>query len=439
VTHAPLAARVARELDELGLARGPWLVAVSGGPDSTALLLLLSAEAGARGLTLHVSHADHGIHPDSAAVAERVRGLAERLHLPVVVGRLALGADAGETEAREARYAWLRAECERHGAHGILTAHHADDQAETVLMRVLRGSGPAGLAGMSRRAADVVRPLLPFRREELAQYLLERGESAWIDPANLDPRHLRTWIRTSLLPRIHERLPDVTDRLIAVAAQARLDGEAWDDVLEGWPGLDARIAPGQVSLAADVLAGLGTPLALRLLRAAGRRAGRVMPLAAARRAIGLARGGSSGQRVDLGLCWNAELAFGRLVLAAAAGAPADTALPASGTLHWGAWRLTLRLEPAGRAERVAWHAWLAPGELVVGAPEQGERLRPLGGTGSRSVARLLQEAKVPRGERMAWPVLRRGGRPVWVPGVSRSETDVPEPGQEAVRIDVERA
>jgi len=422
----------------MGLAEGTWLVAVSGGPDSVALLLLLSDLAASRGLSLVVAHVDHGIHPASAEVAARVEQLAARRRLPVVVGRLALGAGATETEARAARYAWLREQARPLGALGILTGHHADDQAETVLMRVLRGSGPAGLAGMSRRAGDLVRPLLSFRREELAQYLLEQGEVAWLDPANADSRHLRSWIRASLLPRVAERLPDVSERLHALAAQARLERDAWDEVLERLPGMELRTEQGSVSIGAAALASFGAALGAQALRAASRRAGRVLTLAAARRALRLARDGESGQRVDLGQGWMAELSFGRLVLGRPPIADADGPVPEDGSVRWGGWTLAARRELAGRSERTGWIAWLPPGDITVGAPRAGERLRPLGGSGSRSIARLLQEAHVTRGDRMAWPVLRHGDRPVWVPGVSRSDDVVPHEGQEAVRIDVHR-
>jgi tRNA(Ile)-lysidine synthase len=404
-----------------------------------ALAHLLTDAATARGHVLVVAHADHGIHPDSATVAERVRQLAVDLGLPVVTGRLELGALATEAEAREARYRWLRAECARLGAHGILTAHHADDQAETVLMRALRGSGPAGLAGMARRTGDLVRPLLPFRREELAQYLLERGIAFWVDPSNADPKHLRSWIRTEVLPALERRLPDVTARLLAVADQARGEREAWDAVLDRLHGLGVRVEHGRVSLEAVELASLPGGLPAQLGRvAAGRVGGRVSP-AAARRAVRLARAGTSGQRVDLGGGWTAEMSFGRLVLGPATPGEADVALPTEGECRWCGWRLTSRSGPAGAVQRSGWQSWLPPGDLSAGAPRSGERLRPLGGTGSRLISRLLQEARVPRGERAAWPVLRRDGVAVWVPGVSRSESCVPEPGREAVRIDVERA
>jgi tRNA(Ile)-lysidine synthase len=434
----PLAARVARELDGLGLATGRWLVAVSGGPDSVALLHLMADAAPGRGLSLVVAHADHGIHFQSAQVAERVSRMADALGLPVTIGRLELGASASETEARTARYGWLRAECARLGAHGIVTAHHADDQVETVLMRALRGSGPAGLAGMARRSHNVVRPLLPFRREELAQYLLGLGVDAWLDPANTDPRHLRSWIRAEVLPMLERRLPDVGARLLQLADQARADRNAWDAVLERLGGLDVRTVPGSVSLDAGALVALDEVLAGALVRAAVRRLGHVVPAAAARRALRLAREGTSGQRADMGDGWTAELAFGRLVLGPPIATVPDVALPASGEFHWGRWVLACRQGTAGAVERSGWRTWVPSGHLTVGAMRRGERLRPLGGAGSRLISRLLQEAKVPRGERMAWPELRRGETAVWVPGVSRSGTDVPELGQEAVRIDVER-
>ena len=160
--------RLTASLAALELLDGSVVVAVSGGPDSVALLDLLDRTRAMHRLEIIVAHADHGIHPESAAVAATVEALAASLGYPCEVGRLRLGAGASETAAREARYRWLQEVAVRHAAVAILTAHHADDQAETVLMRLLSGSGPAGLAGMAPRAGPLVRPLLPFRRSELA-------------------------------------------------------------------------------------------------------------------------------------------------------------------------------------------------------------------------------------------------------------------------------
>jgi tRNA(Ile)-lysidine synthase len=139
-----LLARVSDHLRSLGLPPGRVLVAVSGGPDSVALLDLLCRTRNVHELEPVVGHVDHGIHPDSAAVARQVTALAAELGLPCHLEAVALGSAAGETDAREARYRLLFALADRLGIGPVVTAHHADDQLETILLRVLGGSGPAG-------------------------------------------------------------------------------------------------------------------------------------------------------------------------------------------------------------------------------------------------------------------------------------------------------
>ena len=153
------------------------MVAVSGGPDSVALLDLLHTLAPDLGLSLVVAHADHGIQADSGTVGQAVAALARRYGLPFELGELRLGSEASETAARRARYAWL-AEVQRHrAARYLVTAHHSDDQVETIVLRLLRGSGPAGLAGMPARArGGLVRPLLPFTRRDLVVAVVRGDE-----------------------------------------------------------------------------------------------------------------------------------------------------------------------------------------------------------------------------------------------------------------------
>src|SRR2546422_9659908 len=154
---------------------GTAIVAVSGGSASVALLDLLQAVAAERGLALVVAHADHQIQRGSGDVGKLVSGLADRYGLPFELGELGLGPDATETAARRARYAWLGEVRRGHGARYVITAHHRDDQVETILMRVLKGSAPAGLAGMRARGrgmrGGLVRPLLPFTRAQLAAHV----------------------------------------------------------------------------------------------------------------------------------------------------------------------------------------------------------------------------------------------------------------------------
>src|SRR5438132_375797 len=215
---------------------GTAIVAVSGGPDSVALLDLLQAAAAERGLALVVAHADHQMQRGSGDVGKLVRALADRYGLPFELGQLALGADATETTARVARYAWLREVQRRRSARYLVTAHHQDDQVETVLLRVLRGSAPAGLAGIPARArGGLVRPLLAFTRAELVAHVAAQRLAVHEDPANRDPRHLRSWIRLELLPLIERRR----------GGAGRRDERAWRCRVRRVPrGLASRSGPG---------------------------------------------------------------------------------------------------------------------------------------------------------------------------------------------------
>ena len=230
------AAAFRKHVGTLGLQPGRALVAVSGGPDSVALLDLLVRSRDAHGQDLVVAHVDHGIHPASADVARQVAALAESYGLVVEIGRLALGIGASETEAREERYAWLEMLRARLGASYIFTGHHGDDQVETVLMRFLAGSGPAGLAGMALINGRVVRPLLPFSHADLIRHLEEAALEAWVDPANSDRRHLRSWLRADLLPVLRARLPKVDASILRTTRQAARDRAAWDALLDVLPG-----------------------------------------------------------------------------------------------------------------------------------------------------------------------------------------------------------
>ncbi len=432
--------RFDRHLAALGLPRGVTLVAVSGGPDSVALLDLLARSPAAAGLVLQVAHADHGIHPESPVVAETVRAAAARLGFPVHVVRLELGPDATETRSRESRYAWLFRLAVEVGAGLILTAHHQDDQVETILMRALKGSGPAGLAGMAPRRGKVVRPLLPFRREELAEHVRKQGLEAWMDPANIDLRHQRSWIRTELLPMLRDRVPDVDQRLLAVGRQAAADRSAWDALLDRVPGLDLMREPGGVSVAATPLTGYDSVVLRALLGAVGRRAGIQAGPARAARIERLLVGGRSGAVAELGAGCAAELSFGRLRLFRGPAHPVAWApvllTGQSGNVQAGGWRVSWRREPApDRLERNQLSSWFEEGPYTVRPWRAGDLLRPLGGTGRRLVVRCMQDARIPRSQRASWPVVEAGGRIVWVPGVSRSADRVPAPGAPALRID----
>ncbi|HEV7280981.1 MAG TPA: tRNA lysidine(34) synthetase TilS [Pirellulaceae bacterium] len=216
----------------------PVVVACSGGPDSVALAVALrelgdpggwGAVAAPRNLSL--AHVHHGLRADADRDAEAVERLAHTLGVGFDVVRVTLpeGTSEGEgTEglARRLRYEALRRIARQRGARYLATAHHAEDQAETVLFRMLRGSGESGLLGIERRRrlgpyVTLVRPCLGISRRTLREFAEERGLAFVADPMNADPKYLRSRIRQELLPLLEERFfPD------AVAALARLADDA---------------------------------------------------------------------------------------------------------------------------------------------------------------------------------------------------------------------
>lgn len=438
----PDAAWMAGRLGALGIGPGLLAVGVSGGPDSLALLRLLHAAAPARGLELVVLHADHGIHPDSAAVAGRVADLAHALGVPVEVGRLGLGAGTAEAAARRARYRWFQAAMRRTGARWLCLAHHADDQVETILMRALAGSGPAGLAGMAAVRGQVVRPLLGVHRDALRRVLVGSGWEAWEDPSNLDARHTRGWLRGTLLPMLEARDPRTRERLLRLGSQAAADRGAWEGVLAQCPGLDLREEPRGVSVAATPLSGYDSGLARALLRALARRAGATLDQRGADRLATLAGRGGSGAWVPLGGGWRGELAFGRLRIVPAprpaAAREVSLAVGRPGQVRFGTWRITWGgTAGAGPLRRDGWTTRLIPGVYTLRGWQPGDRIRPLDGAGSRLVVRCMQDRKVARSERGAWPVLvAASGEVVWVPGVCRAGACLPATDEEGVAVDV---
>lgn len=422
------------------------LVAVSGGLDSVVLLDLLVRTAEGHGLDLAVAHVDHGISPDSAAVAARVEQLARSHGLRCLATHLSLGNSASETDAREARYRWLEETRERDGAGWIITAHHGDDQAETVFLRFLSGSGPAGLAGMQPVRGTILRPLLEFRRAELQHYAEGRGLSWWEDPANGDSRHLRSWLRSEVLPLIRGRLPGVEDSLLEVAAQAATDRLAWDRIIDHLPGLEWSLETAGGSVAVAPFAGYDSTLGSAVLRAVGRRLGCRLSRDHAARMHAFLDHPESGSLLEVGNGWRLEIVFHRAHLY-----PSDIEIPAvvssedlivegeAGDGELGRWRIYWRHEKAPPVqERDGLTAWFIPQALQIRRWHAGDRVFPLGGRGRRLVVRCFQDARVPRQQREAWPlVTEAAGEIVWIPGVCRSNRLVPQAGLEALRVDAQ--
>jgi tRNA(Ile)-lysidine synthetase-like protein len=294
---------------------------------------------------------------------------------------------------------------------------------------------------MRGRERDLLRPLLPFSRRTLLCYARRRGLRWWEDPANADPRHLRSWIRGDLLPTLAARLPDIDRKLAETRRHAARERRSWDVALRAWPGLDARLSRAESSVSWVVLQGLPAPLAATLAEALMRSAGGPTGPGRLRRALTALAASPSGAVADLGKGWRLELAFGRLRVLRprrVAAQPPMRIEQESGESAWGDWRVRWSTEPAPvRQPRDGQTAWFIPGTLSVRRWRPGDRLAPLGGRGHRLAVRCFQDARIPRSERERWPVVEGEGDLAWIPGVCRSGRLLPPAGVPALRIDVE--
>jgi tRNA(Ile)-lysidine synthase len=248
------------------------MVACSGGADSLALLAATVFEARRPAHTVVGVTVDHGLQPDSEvhakAVVEQMRALGAEAHAV----RVEVGTSGGpEAAARAARYRALDDEAERHGAAAVLLGHTRDDQAETVLLGLARGSGARSLAGMAPRSGRYRRPLLDLTREETRAACVAEQLTPWDDPHNADPSFARVRVRREVLPVLERELgPGIADALARTARLLRDDADALDALAEAaW----VAVSDGTGSLDADRLAQEPAAVRRRVLRRTALEAG----------------------------------------------------------------------------------------------------------------------------------------------------------------------
>ncbi len=268
------------------------LAACSGGADSLALAAALAFEGPRLGLRAGGVTVDHGLQPGSAGQAGRVTAMLGGLGLDPVQAvqvTVAVPGDPGyqgpEAAARAARYAALDEVAEACAAAAILLGHTLDDQAETVLLGLARGSGARSLAGMAPRSGRYLRPLLELRRAQTAAACTAQGLVPWTDPHNADPGYARVRVRERLLPAMEAELgPGVAEALARTARQLRRDAAALDELAAA---ATAQLADGQPGLPAAALAGLSDAVRARVLRDAALAAGAPAGALAERHIAGL--------------------------------------------------------------------------------------------------------------------------------------------------------
>ena len=438
---------VAAALTEAGVRRGDRLVvAVSGGVDSMALLDVLVRLVPRLGVRLHVAHIHHGLRGKSAdRDAAVVAAQAARHALPVSVERLEAATRARGTSvqvwARSARYARLEAVRRRVRAAWVLTAHNRNDQAETVLLNLLRGAGARGLAGIPPARGRILRPLLGVWRAEIERYAAARGVPFREDPSNRSVAYRRNRVRRQLLPMLaREYNPRILEVLAALAEQAREDDDALTSLVAAL-GATAVLARGRaVGVSRRTLSATPPAVARRLLQEAFRRATAAGHGLTRRHLAALAQLADRGGDVRLpgGLrAW----ATAQYVWVGPDGRTAHRSSPGDGsnrrgngagvTLRPGRWA---RWAPGGCSVRVRratggeirldrrdpsreiLDAKVLDEPLRLRAWRAGDRFRPLGLRGRKKLQDFFVDAKVPREARARVPLLVAGDRIAWVVG-----------------------
>lgn len=253
-------------LETLDEAASPLvLVGLSGGADSLAMAAATAFEAPRAGARAGAVIVDHGLQEGSDAVADRAAEQARGLGLdPVLVIRVDVAGGAGgpEAAARAARYDAFERALGETGAVGILLAHTLDDQAETVLLGLARGSGPTSMHGMAARSGRYLRPLLGIRRGDTVQFCADSGLEPWHDPHNADPAYARVRVRQSVLPVLETELgPGVAEALARTAEQLREDSAALDEMVLEF--IEEICEPAEAGIAVSVAALAANPAALR--------------------------------------------------------------------------------------------------------------------------------------------------------------------------------
>ncbi len=413
------------------------IAAVSGGSDSVATLFLLQELASRGELVLaglaHLNHHVRGAAADTDAAF--CRELASRLEIPAFVGDADVPVAAArdgmsiELAGRQARQQFFAEALTSAHAARVAVAHTRDDQAETVLLRLTRGAGASGLAGMAPRRGHHIRPVLQATRAELQQYLVDRGEHWREDETNLDRSIPRNLVRHDVLPRLRQINPQADAALARAAEVLRVDAE----LLETFANaafiqiVTIDTEHDRVVVAAGELKKLPVALATRVARYALETANpsRAYGLEEAHQLLAVAAGGTATELSGLRM----ERFGSNAVLVSKGSPPAATtfemrlAIPGTVEAPYGMWAISaegpippLQIVDHG-ADKVVVDAGALGAHLIVRERRPGDRLQPLGAPGRRKVQDVLVDRKVPKDDRDRVPIVTSdSGEIVWVAG-----------------------
>jgi tRNA(Ile)-lysidine synthase len=424
---------LARAVRESGLvpdgSRG--VVLVSGGADSAGAAAGLVEVTGPEAVT--ALHLNYRLRPDSDADEATCVELTDRLGIELELERPALGTGNLQAEARDARYEAAERLRRSRGLDWVAVGHTRTDLAETFIYRLVTAPGRRALLGLRARRGALIRPLLALDREEVRRLVAEAGLPFRDDPTNLEPVYARNRIRNEVLPVLRAIGSDAEATIAETQDELIEESEALERLASQALAESGSDAAGAVSR--DVLAGLDPALRrLALRQLAERGAGRPVPLGRSRageiwRLLGEPEGGV----VELGGGVEARIEHGHARFAAGRPEePSEATLTVPGVCRFGAWEVRAEIEsgvPPADGPDLAVLDPTALGEAVtVRSWRDGDRMRPLGVGGSKSLQDLFTDRKIPRSLRRALPVIASGERIAWIAGVAVSEEFAAKPG-----------
>lgn len=420
-----------RLVKDCGVAPGAHvLAAVSGGADSTALLCFLCKARERVGISVSCAHVEHGIRGEaSLADMAFVRELCAKWNVPLYTARVdapglaALGGCGLEDAARRLRYRFLEETARRIGADAVALAHHALDQAETVLLHAARGSDVRGLSAMGMRRGIFVRPLLSAQPRELRAFLTELGQSWREDETNEDVSYPRNRVRRRVLPELERACPGAGAALCRLSLAARRDEDYFSRQIAG---LGIRMHPlaDGVALERKQLEGLHEALQSRVLAQALERAELPVSAQALERAAALLLPGESARAASLPGDGEARLGEAYLCLVRPDAAIPDTALLPAGETQtpFGVFRVREALEGETGDGLTSQSV---PASLLRGARvtvrRAGDGMIPFGARSRVRLKKLMMDAGVERAMRRSVPILRSGEMILWAAGLRAGE------------------
>jgi tRNA(Ile)-lysidine synthase len=448
LTTDPLERRVLTRCQEEELLpeTGGILVALSGGRDSMCLLTVLEHLAPKLGLTLSAAHYNHGLRGEEAERDQAfVEGWCQSHGIPLVCGRGDVAAEATrlgqglEETGRQMRYEFLQRVAQGLGAAVIATAHHREDQAETVLLHLVRGAGLQGLTGIPPKRGNIIRPLLWEARQEIEAYNVRWAVPHVEDGTNEDETYTRNYLRHGVIPMLEQVNPQAAGALSRTADLLRRDNDFLNRLVA------EKLLPflqkegNGVAVPASALAELPDNLALRGVQLLVDELGgeEILSLVHRQQVVDLARGENPSGHTDLPGGLVAQRVYETLVISLRQESrekEPETILPTPGVLSWRGTELTVQAACyGGEIQHPNSFFIKAEGEVLARPRRTGDTFTPLGRR-TKTLKRWMIEEKIPQGSRENVPVLEQNGTICGVPGLGVAQSAHPKPGEAAWHI-----